>query len=267
MDYWGNTANPDVLADQIASGACQKGTSPGTCMLADGTEAGCNLIRECQPQLHFEYALPGVTPNVNTWVWQSLGAGDPGTFVWSGPGPAPNPSAAPGVARDPFDPNYYAPAVDYLSMFTASLPPPTLPPANSYPPSAGGGSTISESFQLGLAELLRQQAQAMYGRTSVTQAEYCALPAFASFTRKPCAVMPYQGGAMDVSDWLILHQQSESALLSNVGNRPGVDYSGGNVGGGDNSGSGSGTPPPANKGGGMGLVLLLAIGALVFMKK
>lgn len=262
MDYWGNTANTDVLKDQIASGACQQGSSPGYCMMADGTEAGCNLIRECQPQLHFEYALPGVTPNINTWVYSSQGAGDVGQFVWNGPGPAPNPSAVPGIARDPFDPNYFAPAVDYLSMFTASIPAPTLPPNASYPPTAGGGATITESYQLGLLDSLRAQAMTKYGRTTITLLEYCALPAFAAFTRKPCDVIPAQGGALEVADWLRKHQEAESSITSPVGNRPGDDYTGG---GDTRTGTiGGGSPAAPGMGGLMGLPALLIIGGLIF---
>lgn len=56
------------------------------CRWHDGGTISCSLIRECDPytgNVHFEYALPFGSENVN--IWQVAGP----TATWIGPSPAP----------------------------------------------------------------------------------------------------------------------------------------------------------------------------------
>ncbi len=56
------------------------------CRWHDGGTISCSLIRECDPytgNVHFEYALPFGSENVN--IWQVAGP----TATWVGPSPAP----------------------------------------------------------------------------------------------------------------------------------------------------------------------------------
>lgn len=75
--------------------------------MADGSEQPCNIIRECRPDLHFEYSLPGVSPNVNINVYDPSAEGG---FIWSGPFAPPPAIGRPLITVD-------GPAIDYDQNF------------------------------------------------------------------------------------------------------------------------------------------------------
>lgn len=109
-NWWDQDA---VLAGQIASGACTPSPDPnsqGFCLMADGSEQPCTLIRECTPDRHFEYRIPGANPNVNINVWDPA---SPTGFSWSGPLPAP--VGAPQITVN--QAGEYAPTINYDSFF------------------------------------------------------------------------------------------------------------------------------------------------------
>lgn len=102
---------------------------PGYCNVIDasnnqcqnpftGEEIPCNLYRECTPESHFEYALPGATGNVN--IWQETPSG----FQWDGPAPAPQ--AQPQVPT-PTTAYIYSPTQS--AMVPVQINPPASPPS------------------------------------------------------------------------------------------------------------------------------------------
>ena len=219
-----------VLAAQVANGSCVLGTTPGWCKMADGSEEGCNFIRECRPDLHFEYASGyggGRSPNVNIWAYQDLNAGGVPSFVWNGPAPAPN--FAPTFGTDPFS-GGVMPLVDYASYFTGTIPAPRVPstaPSSFVPvnvqtaaPATPGGSSvpIAPAYTGGLRERMEQMARTLYGSTVITQNQFCIL--YQSASGFPCDFEAATPGSKEVSAWLSQLQQDQDRRVSVLGSRP-----------------------------------------------
>lgn len=260
------TLNEEIDA-QVKAGMCVRGETPTGCLLRDGSEAACQTIRECSPSQHFEYALPGSTPNVNIWVYGEDGP------RWSG-SVETTPVFQPGIHIDPISglPN---PFVDYEQVYTL----PSLPygPGGTNPPNytgprgpgngtgSTGGSPIAPAYGLGLGQDLDTLSRSLYGRTTVTQVEFCTM--YQRLTGFACDFNASVSGSKEVAAWLAQLQSEQNARVSVVGNQTLPGYT---------TPIGGGTQPlkpgllDPGTGGLFGLspiMIILIIAAIVFFRK
>lgn len=247
---------------QVKAGMCVRGETATGCLLADGSEAACQTIRECAPSQHFEYALPGSSPNLNIWTFKD------GEWQWSGK-TSTTPVTQPGIGRDPFDGGAAAPFVNYDLI--PYVPPQTYGPSAA-PYTAGGsgatatgsaGTPIAPAYGLGLGQDLATMARQFYGRTAVTQAEFCSM--YQRLTNFPCDFGATEAGSKETSAWLAQLQSEQNARVSVIGNRP---LTGVGAGAGTGSGSGSGAGAGAGAGFSMSplILIVLIVVALKFLK-
>jgi len=89
----------------------------------------CDLVRECRPDLHFEYQMPYPTGNVNIWQLTPTG------WQWQGPASAPASSLLPSSAIIPVGAS--------AQVFSTGSTTPVLIPvaARAYAPPPAGGTT------------------------------------------------------------------------------------------------------------------------------
>lgn len=219
MGAWGDTANPDILQQQVASGACRTGSIPGSCLTGDGIETTCNTNRSCQPQLHFEYALPGSTPNQDIFV---LGANG---YTYNGPGPAPSPSAAPAILGMIDYNQFYGPG---SSPSNITSPTPRVPsnagsggvPANidrSVTRNGSAAQAIVPAAQGGIAVRISDYLTSFYGGTAVSQVQFCQ--AYGAVSGYSCNFDSALAGIRESKDWLSMLIDDQGKRVSVLGNR------------------------------------------------
>lgn len=248
---------------QVAAGMCRRGETATGCLLDDGSEVACQTVRECAPSQHVEYALPGVSPNKNIWVWGVDG------FTWSGR-TEETPVFQPGVGVDSFSgaPN---PFINYDLI--AYIPPPTYgpgqPPVNYSGPTttpgggaATGASPFAPAYGLGLSQDLDTLSRSLYGGSVVSQAQFCVM--YARLTGFACDFNNSVEGTKEVAAWLSQLQSEQNARVSVIGNRPLTGNSG--AGGGTGGGSAAVPPPGGLDLAGMMPLLLIVIVLFLFLR-
>lgn len=269
----------EIIDAQVSAGVCERGTCPNCCKLG-GIEANCDTIRECRPDLHFEYSQPESSPNINMWVWNGT------KMVWNGP--APVPTFAPTLGTDPFG-GGYIPTVDYTQMYTGGFP--TTPvsggprggqtPVNQVSALTGSGAdsagasagpSTAPAFTPGLETELANYFRSVYGSTAVTQQQFCR--AYASKTGFPCDFIKADSSTRDVSAWMTMLRSDQDARVGVIG-VAGQFGTGGTVGSGvqvptvgSTSTPGTNFNPDLGGGGGGlfsgGIMSLLLVGAIVY---
>lgn len=213
------------VQNQITAGQCVRGSCENCCQLRDGTEASCYTIRECAPSLHFEYSLPGASPNVN--IWSIGGTGGSQQLVWNGP--APIPTTRPGLVADPFDPTRLTVGVDYRTAFNSTIPPTVVgggargtllvpPDARAFDADGRGlGAPVAIAFSPGLRGQIERYVAGFYGTLMISQSVFCA--AYTAVTGFPClfGAPDRTGSVKSVGDWLDALRSDQDARLNNIG--------------------------------------------------
>lgn len=237
--------NP-VLANQVASGACTPSPDPnsqGFCLMADGSEVMCDLIRECRPDQHFEYALPGGTQNVNTRIFDPAAEGG---FVWTNPTiPQPTiigqPLATNSVWGSP-DINYYNTSIPWavVPVQTQRGGPGTAPTSPTYglsrmnetrggdrgPRSANADGLTATSGYVSAnmlsPTLMRDRLVSLTGNDMGTPDEWCFV--YNQFTGIACPApedMGFIGASrtarIDADGWLAKLRDYEQAVYTGPG--------------------------------------------------
>lgn len=202
---------------QVRAGMCRRGTTPTGCLMDDGMEVACQTIRECAPSQHFEYSLPGVTPNVNIWTW-----GD-GGWDWSGQ-TNQTPVFQPGIGIDQFSgaPNPYVnyDLIPYVPppVYGSGTPPAYYRGPTSQPTTPGDRpGPIAPAYGLGLAQDGQALALALYGRSVVSQVEFCGI--YQRLSGFACDFDAVISGSREFTEWLSELQRQQNARISPIGNR------------------------------------------------
>ena len=253
---------------QVKAGMCRRGETATGCLLADGSEAACQTIRECAPSQHFEYALPGVTPNVNIWTMDPVRG-----WVWSG-ATSTTPVTQPGMGIDPLT-GQVGPVVNYGAI----LPPPTnglpvitqAPPVNRAPATDGSqaiGTPVAPAYGQNLGENIQRYLMAAYGTYVVSQSQFCI--AYQRFTGFACDFSASINGVKESREWLSMLQREQDDRVSVVSNRP-TPGAGAGPGSGivvTRPGGSTVTPPPPSGGFEFTpMMAVLVVGLILVMKR
>lgn len=164
----GGTSSADGHSCITADGRVYPYYQPGDPLPpgCDAAHANDLLSRECHPEWHSEFQLPGgSTGNQNIWVEQP-----DGSFVWSGPGPEPATKPLPQTAQTPQQTAAAVAAIanQFANNTTASNPPPSNTTSTDRSQSDPTAQSIADALAAAAANQKSNQTAASAPPTPIT---------------------------------------------------------------------------------------------------